>query len=171
MCLVLRELKKANFSSGDPALRTPVSSGSGIQEHLPADLAPLRQPGIPPANSPFSYHPGPWRPRAPRLALRGWEQYFLLDSVSLGLHSQWKLHRCLFSRAERYSLCAVSVGPHRVLLSRGTFSPQSLSMLLVSGTFFFPTSEINEISISHLTQSDYASFFFFSLLTSPPPNK
>lgn len=36
--------------------------------------------------------------------------------------------------------------------------PSKFVMLLVSGTFFFPTSEINEISISHLTQSDYASF-------------
>lgn len=42
--------------------------------------------------------------------------------------------------------------------------PSKFVMLLVSGTFFFPTSEINEISISHLTQSDYASF-------PAPPNK
>lgn len=39
--------------------------------------------------------------------------------------------------------------------------PSKLVLLLVSGAFFFPTSEINEISISHLTQTDYASFFFF----------
>ena len=45
--------------------------------------------------------------------------------------------------------------------------PSKLAMLLVSGTFFFPTSEINEISISHLTQTDYASLFLFLFLFFP----
>lgn len=70
----------------------------------------------------------------------------------------------LFSPTRRYNLFVRDVlGPRCVLLSQGTFSPSEFVMLLVSGTFFFPTSEINEISISHLTRSDFA---FFS-----PPNK
>lgn len=61
-------------------------------------------------------------------------------------------------------LCATLLGPRCVLLSRGA-SPLQVCYAVVSGTFFFPTSEINEISISHFTQSDSASLFFF------PPNK
>lgn len=60
------------------------------------------------------------------------------------------------------SLCDVLGAALSTAVPRPVF-PSKFVMLLVSGTFFFPTSEINEISISHLTHSDYA---FFS-----PPNK
>ena len=56
--------------------------------------------------------------------------------------------------------CALSLGPCCACSLKACF-PFQLVLLLVSGTFFFPTSVINEISISHLTQTDYASFFFF----------
>lgn len=83
-----------------------------------------------------------------------------------GLHSLSKPQTCLFSQTKWYNLFLRDVlGALLCTAISRHISPQSLVMLLVSGTFFFPTSEINEISISHLTRSDYASspfLFHFS---------
>lgn len=154
MCLVLRRLKETSFPSGDPDLRTPKEASRALRRG-PRPREEVRSTsGKQPCHLPT---------RTPVAAAPGWEQYFPLDSVSLGLHSRGRFHHCSHKQNGTMCFCAVFMGPCCVPLSQGTFSPQSLSVLLVSGTFFFPTSEINEISISHLTQSDYAS--------PPPPHK
>lgn len=77
--------------------------------------------------------------------------------MSLGSHSSCKFQH---EQTRRYNLfvCDVLGTALCTAIPRHVF-PSKFVTLLVSGTFFFPTSEINEISISHLTQSDYAFFF------------
>lgn len=92
----------------------------------------------------------------------GWAQCFSLDnghldSMSLGVAQLIKVPASFVFANKRYNLfCAVVLGL-RYLRSPRTHFPLTVCDATCLWNIFFPTSEINEISISHLTQSDYAS--------------
>lgn len=123
------------------------------------DLTPREESGIPPENTP-SHTPCAASPtRDPRVDGSS-TSHFRMDILMAGL---WgctalsELQRRSFPPTRRYNLCDVLWAAPSTAVPRPVF-PSKFVMLLVSGTFFFPTSEINEISISHLPQSDYAFF-------------
>lgn len=90
-------------------------------------------------------------PRADRSSI----SHRQMDTLLIGVPASFVLTNTMV----QICFCALSLGPCCACSLKARFSSK-LVLLLVSGTFFFPTSEINEISISHLTQTDYAFFFF-----------
>lgn len=125
-----------------------------LRELFAVGLAPARKSGAPPANSPATC------PRAPRSPPPWMGAVFPTRQRVSGLAQPRKVPP-LFSQTKRHHVFLCSV--HGTLLctavSRHIFPSKFVSATCL-WNFFFPTSEINEISISHLTQSDYAS---------PPP--
>lgn len=109
------------------------------------------EPGIPPESTPTHTPRSPPDPRVDG------------SSISHSKADTWRAclwcctaHRSsgiVCSQTKRHSLfsCAV-LGTALCTATPKAHVPSKFVMLLVSGTFFFPTSEINEISISHLTQ-------------------
>lgn len=156
--------RKQTFQSWDPGLRLQSKLWKQNLRALNRGPHPGRKSGIPPASTP----PPPCSPAAAppvegssilTLTRTPWQR-------GPGV-AQLRKAPALFVLADKMvqSVCALSLGPCCVLLSWGAVPALGLLMLLVSGTFFFPTSEINEISISHLAKVIMPPFFFFS------PNK
>lgn len=138
LCLVLRKLKEISFKVESLISELQSQLWQWHLRALPHRPLPRKELGIPPGNT---RTPGSVpEPRADgHLSL--WNGQ--LERMALGLHSSSKFQYCLFSQTNStvyfcvmFWGCAVYCYPQCAFFSK-------FVMLLVSGTFFFPTSEIN----------------------------
>lgn len=124
---------------------------------------PVRKSGIPPENT---LHTHLADPRPPPRVDGSSISHFRTDTLAACLWvAQLRKVPSLFvpTNTTVRSLCALSLDLAVYCCLKAHF-PSKFVMLLVSGTFFFPTSEINEISISHFTKVIMPLF-------PPTPNK